>query len=62
MIVCAGGTIWLNPFATASEEILNVMWRLAAVDTDVETRVLLYSALIGAYNIGILTVRGWHVP
>ena len=30
----------------ASEEMLDVMWRLAAVGTDVETSVLLYSALI----------------
>ena len=29
----------------ASEEMLDVMWRLAAVGTYVETSVLLYSAL-----------------
>ena len=46
----------------ASKEMLDVMWRLAAVGTDVETSVLLYSALIGVYNIRILTVRGWRVP
>ena len=37
----------------ASEEILDVMWRLAAVGTDVETSVLLYAALIGAYEFSI---------
>ena len=47
------------------EEMLGIMWRLAAVGTDVETSILLYSAQIwwslGVYNIRILTVRGWRV-
>ena len=31
-----------------SEEMLDIMWRLAAVGSDIETSVLLYYALIGA--------------
>ena len=47
---------------TGSKEMLDVMWRLAAVGRDVEASILLYSALIGVYNILILTGRGWNIP
>ena len=38
---------------TDSKEILDVMWRLAVVGTNVETSVLLYSALIGTLPFAI---------
>ena len=37
----------------ATEEMLDVVWSLAAVGTDIETSVLLHSALIGAYEFAI---------
>ena len=67
-LVCSIGlTESMSRMSLAREEILDVMWRFAAVGTDGETSILLYSALktyrsLGVYNIRILTVRGWRVP
>ena len=44
------GSLHRSDGINVSEEMLNIMWRLTAVGTDVETSVLLYSALIGAYE------------